>query len=97
MLLICSCIPWIAVVRAARVSLRDGGIGTCGMGFVVTRACAEGLLDGITAEEEAADGGIVADGMVVEAGTPEDGGGVDMVSDTRLLALRSRELRLRRL
>jgi hypothetical protein len=92
MSLICSCIPWIAVVRAARVSFNDGGIGTCGMGFAVTRVCAEGLLDGITMEEEAADGGTAADGMAVEAGTPEAGGGGDMVSDTRLVETRERRL-----
>jgi hypothetical protein len=50
------------------------------------------LLDGITIAEEAAEGGTAADGMAVEAGTPEVGGGVDMVSDTRLVETRERRL-----
>jgi hypothetical protein len=97
MSLICSCIPWIVVVRAAKVSLRDRGIGTCGMGFVVARALvevggAEGLMGGITAEEEAANGGTTANGTVVEARMPEDGSGADMVSDTRLVETKDRRL-----
>jgi hypothetical protein len=82
----------MAPVRAARVSVKDGGIGTCGIGFVVVRVCAARLLDGITIAEEAAEGGTAADGKAVEAGTPEVGGGVDMVSDTRLVETRERRL-----
>jgi hypothetical protein len=83
---ICSCMPWIAETRAARVSLSVGRFGTCGAKAEVPRAAvvaggADGMMGSAGAEEAS-----------VVAGTPEVGSDADMVSDTKVLALRDRRL-----